>query len=43
MKDQFLDFETIEFEGKHVIDRKILYEVFEKIKGSDLTTPKLDL
>ena len=35
MQEQSLDLESIEFAGKHVIDRKILKEVFEKIKDSD--------
>lgn len=35
MKEQNLDFETVEFEGKHVIDRKVLNDIFEKIKQAD--------
>jgi predicted esterase len=32
MREQSLNFDTIEFEGKHVINRKVLHDVFEKIK-----------
>jgi len=34
MKEQQLDFETIVFEGKHKIERTVLYDWFEKIKST---------
>ncbi|HFC00617.1 MAG TPA: hypothetical protein ENJ53_07410 [Phaeodactylibacter sp.] len=32
MKEQSLHFETIRFEGKHLINRKVLHELFLKIR-----------
>lgn len=35
MKEQHLDFETVEFKGKHLIDRAVLQQIFEKIKEAN--------